>query len=74
MQPKQWQQHRNAILQHVSGHLYNSLLSRTITYDEFKLLQEVLSIKLSWFNLLGYKQISLFDDPLFEIVKNENDE
>lgn len=61
--------HRQKILNNMSGMLYNALISRTLTYKEFKELQSHLSKQLSWESILGFKQLSIFDQLTDEQLK-----
>lgn len=49
--------------------LYNALLSKTLTYREFKELREHLATSLSWESILGFKQLSIFDQLTDEQIK-----
>lgn len=52
---------RSRIIQQVSSQLYFAYLSHTLTYPEFKELRDYLRDTLSCENLLGFKQLSIFD-------------
>lgn len=72
MPPKQWQEQRSRILQTMNYYIYDALLQKVILYDEYKYIRQVLIDALSWENLIGYKQLSLFDDPSFEVQQKPN--
>lgn len=59
--------HRNIALHQIYGYLYDALLQRTITHKEYRDVLDEASKTLSWENITGVKQLTIFDElPNYE--------
>lgn len=54
--------HRQRIINTTNTQLYFSFLDKCITYDEFEELRNLMRDMLSWENITGVKQLSIFDE------------
>lgn len=55
-------EHRSKIIQSVTSQLYASYLDRHLSYKEFRDCIDYLRNNLSWDNITGVKQLSIFED------------
>ena len=55
-------EHRAKIMMTTQGQLFSSYLDKHLTYKEFRSCMDYLRDSLSWFNLTGVKQLSIFEE------------
>lgn len=55
-------EHRSKIISSTQSQLYASYLDKHLTYKEFKECIDIMRDNLSWENITGVKQLSIFEE------------
>lgn len=68
------QEHRAIIVKQLHSWNYDALLSKTISYQDFKMVNKYIADTFCWQNITGVKQLSIFDElpdyDLKQVIKD----